>query len=111
MGIKSQGLTPVIKPHSAKVRKNEVNLFILPPGYAIALLGRKIDEFIVADPFNTLAQIKFNARIMRFTGDIWKNHPCCVVVANENFINKNSSLIQKSTNAIAQAQDDDIGDL
>ncbi|MCP3925697.1 MAG: ABC transporter substrate-binding protein [Desulfobacterales bacterium] len=105
MGIKSQGLKAVIKPSSAKLAKNEVNLFILPPpDMPTALLSGKIDGYIVADPFNALAQIKFNARIMRFTGDIWKNHPCCVIVANENFINKNNVLIQKGMNAIVRAQ-------
>ena len=105
MGIKSQGLKAVIRPSSAKLAKNEVNLFILPPpDMPTALLSNKIDGYIVADPFNALAQIKFNARIMRFTGDIWKNHPCCVIVANENFINKNTVLIQKGMNAIVRAQ-------
>ena len=106
MGIRSHGLKPVIKPQSAKLEKDEVNLFILPPpDMPTALLGNKIDGYIVADPFNALAQIKFNARIMRFTGDIWKNHPCCVIVANENFINKNNILIQKAMNAIVRAQE------
>jgi NitT/TauT family transport system substrate-binding protein len=105
MGIRSQGLRPVIKPQSKKLARNEVNLFILPPpDMPTALLGNKIDGYIVADPFNALAQVKFNARIMRFTGDIWKNHPCCVIVANENFINKNNILIQKAINAIVRAQ-------
>jgi len=105
MGILSQGLKPVIKPQSARLAKDEVNLFILPPpDMPTALLGNKIDGYIVADPFNALAQVKFNARIMRFTGDIWKNHPCCVIVANENFINNNTVLIQKAMNAIVRAQ-------
>ncbi len=106
MGIRSHGLTPVIRPQSAKLEKNEVNLFILPPpDMPTALLGNKIDGYIVADPFNALAEIKFNARIMRFSGDIWKNHPCCVIVAHEEFINKNKILVQKAMNAIVRAQD------
>ncbi|MCP4673394.1 MAG: ABC transporter substrate-binding protein [Desulfobacula sp.] len=105
LGLRSQGLKAVIKPQSARLEKDEVNLFILaPPDMPTALLGKKIDGFIVADPFNALAQIKLNARIMRFTGDIWKDHPCCVIVAHENFINKNTILIQKAINAIVRAQ-------
>ncbi len=105
LGLRSQGLKPVIKPLSAKLAKNEVNLFILaPPDMPTALLGTKIDGYIVADPFNALAQIKLKARIMRFTGDIWKEHPCCVVVANENFISRNNIIIQKAINAIVKAQ-------
>jgi NitT/TauT family transport system substrate-binding protein len=106
MGIRSQGLLPVIKPQSAGLGKDEVNLFILsPPEMPAALLGNKIDGYIVADPFNALAQEKFNARIMRFSGDIWKNHPCCVIVANQGFIEHNNSLIQKAINAVVRAQD------
>ncbi len=106
MGIRSQGLEPVINKQTDSLKKDEVNLFILaPPDMPTALLGRKIDGFIVADPFNALAQIKLNARIMRFTGDIWRDHPCCVIVANENFINKNQSVIQKAVNAVVRAQE------
>ena len=105
MGLVTYGLKPVIKPPSARLENNEVNLVTLPPpDMPTALLGKKIDGFIVADPFNALAQIKFNARIMRFSGDIWKNHPCCVIVANEHFIKNNNVLVQKAINAIVRAQ-------
>jgi len=105
LGLHTQGLTPVIKPQSAKLSPREVNLFILsPPDMPTALLGKRIDAFIVAEPFNALAQIKFNARIMRFSGDIWKNHPCCVIVANENVIRQNRVMMQKAMNAIVRAQ-------
>ncbi len=105
LGIKTMGLQPVIKPQSAKLEKNEVNLFILPPPeMPTALLGGKIDGFIVAEPFNALAQLKLKAKIMRFSGDIWKDHPCCVVVCNEDLIKYNSSTVQKAINAILRAQ-------
>jgi NitT/TauT family transport system substrate-binding protein len=105
LGLQTQGLTPVIKPQSEKLAPHEVNLFILsPPDMPTALLGKRIDAFIVAEPFNALAQVKFNARIMRFSGDIWKNHPCCVIVANENIIRQNPVMMQKAMNAIVRAQ-------
>lgn len=105
MGLRARGLVPVIKPPAARLAKNEVNLFILsPPDMPTALFGKKIDGFIVADPFNALAQIKLNARIMRYTGDIWKNHPCCVIVAKEDFISTHRSAVQKAMNAIVRAQ-------
>ena len=105
LGIKKMGLQPVIKPQSAKLEKNEVNLFILPPPeMPTALLGGKIDGFIVAEPFNALAQLKLKAKIMRFSGDIWKDHPCCVVVCNEDLIKHNSLTVQKAINAIVRAQ-------
>ncbi len=105
LGIKAKGLRPVIKPQSSKFANDEVNLFVLsPPEMPTALLGGKIDGFIVAEPFNALAHLKFKAKIMRFSGDIWKDHPCCVVVCNEDLINRNRSSVQKATNAIVRAQ-------
>ncbi|MCG8615684.1 MAG: ABC transporter substrate-binding protein [Desulfobacterales bacterium] len=105
MGLQVQGLTPVIRPQSAPLANHEVNLFILPPPeMPTALLGKKIDAFIVADPFNALAQVKFNAKIMRYSGDIWKNHPCCVIVTQENLIRQSPATVQKATNAIVRAQ-------
>lgn len=105
MGLQTQGLTPVIRPPSEKRLPHEVNLFILPPpDMPTALLGNKIDAFIVADPFNALAEEKFKARIMRFTGDMWKDHPCCVIVAQETFIRQNPVIVQKAVNAIVRAQ-------
>ncbi|MCK5312307.1 MAG: ABC transporter substrate-binding protein [Desulfobacteraceae bacterium] len=105
LGIKTVGLRPVIKPQSSKLEKDEVNLFILsPPEMPTALLGNKIDGFIVAEPFNALAELKLKARIMRFSGDIWKDHPCCVIVCNEELINHDSLSIQKAVNAIVRAQ-------
>ncbi len=105
MGIMARGLTPVIKPQNAPLKPNEVNLFVLPPSaMPPALLARKLDGFIVAEPFNALAEMKLKARIMRFTGDIWKNHPCCVLVSHEHLLKEQPVFIQKAVNAVVRAQ-------
>jgi len=105
LGLRARGLTPVIKPQNVPLKSNEVNLFVLsPPEMPPALLGRKIDGFVVAEPFNALAEMKFRARIMRFTGDIWKNHPCCVLVTQEKLIQTRPAFIQKAVNAVVRAQ-------
>ena len=105
LGLQVQGLKPVIRPPGSKLAPHEVNLFILPPpDMPQALLGKKIDAFIVADPFNALAQEKFSAKIMRYSGDIWKNHPCCVIVAKDRLIQESPIVIQKAVNAIVRAQ-------
>lgn len=105
MGIQARGLTPVIKPQSAPIKADEVNLFVLPPSeMPPALLAKKMDGFIVAEPFNALAEMKLNARIMRFTGDIWKNHPCCVLVTREHLMKNRPVVVQKAVNAVVRAQ-------
>lgn len=69
-----------------------------------ALAAGKIDGYIVAEPFNALGEIKAGARMLRFTGDIWKNHPCCVVVAHESQIAAKPEWAGKAVDAIVRAQ-------
>ncbi|MCP4687499.1 MAG: ABC transporter substrate-binding protein, partial [Desulfobacterales bacterium] len=105
MGLRKFGLKPVIQPQSAPLKSNEVNLFMLSPSeMPAALFGKKIDGYIVAEPFNAIGEMKIRAKIMRFTGDIWKNHPCCVVVMHENTIRSRPAFTQKVVNAIVRAQ-------
>ncbi|GAB1260615.1 ABC transporter substrate-binding protein [Aurantivibrio plasticivorans] len=105
MGLRHAGLTPVIKPQSAKLAANEVNLQVMPPpDMPPALAAKKIDAFIVAEPFNAAGELLAGGRMLRFTGDIWRNHPCCVVCMNELQVNKNPVWTQKVMNAIVKAQ-------
>jgi NitT/TauT family transport system substrate-binding protein len=105
MGIKKVGLRPVIKPRSYVLKPGEVNLFLLPPPeMPISLAAGKIDGYIVAEPFNALGELKLKAKILRFTGDMWKNHPCCVVVMKEELIRSNTLFTQKVVNAVVRAQ-------
>jgi len=105
MGLRHVGLKPVIQYHTASLKPDEVNLFILPPPeMPSAMVANKIDGYIVAEPYNAIAEMKIGAKILRFTGDIWKNHPCCVVVMNERLIHTNPIFTQKVINAIVRAQ-------
>lgn len=105
MGLRHAGLTPVIKSQSETLAPNEVNLQIMPPpDMPPALAARKIDAFIVAEPFNAVGEMLAGGKMLRFTGDIWRNHPCCVVCMNENQVNANPVWTQKVMNAIVKAQ-------
>ena len=105
MALRHAGLEPVIKPQSAKLASNEVNLQIMPPpDMPPALAARKIDAFIVAEPFNAAGELLAGGTMLRFTGDIWRNHPCCVVCMNEQKVNSNPVWTQKVMNAIVKAQ-------
>jgi NitT/TauT family transport system substrate-binding protein len=105
MAISSAALRPVIKPLGSKLMPYEVNLLIIPPPeMPSALASGKIDGFIVAEPFNAVAEIKTSARILRFSGDIWKNHPCCVAVMREEFIKQEPLTAEKAIRALVRAQ-------
>jgi len=105
MALRHVGLTPVIKKYGAKIAKNEVNLQIMtPPDMPPSLAARKIDAFIVAEPFNAVGELLAGGKMLRFTGDMWRNHPCCVVCMNEEKVKANPVWTQKVMNAIVKAQ-------
>ena len=105
MALRAYDLVPVIKPKTATLQENECNLQVLPPPeMPIALAGRKIDGYIVAEPFNALGELKVQARMLRFTGDIWRNHPCCVITMHEDVTEERPSWTQKVMNAVVRAE-------
>jgi NitT/TauT family transport system substrate-binding protein len=99
------GLTPVSKPAGSAVAAHEVNLVVLPPSdMPPALASGRIAGYIVAEPFNALAENLKVGRIQRFTGDVWRNHACCVVFMHEHDLNNRPEWSQKVVNAIVKAQ-------
>ena len=105
MALRHHGLTPVIRPKKGGLSPDEVQVFVLsPPEMPAAFAGRKVDGYIVAEPINAISEVKAGARILRFTGDMWKNHPCCVVVMQEAVIRAHEAFVQRVMNAIVRAQ-------
>ncbi len=105
MALRNAGLKPVIKDQTSPLAADEVNLMIMPPpDMPPALAAKKIDAFIVAEPFNAFGELKAGGKMLRFTGDIWKNHPCCVVCMNEDTVKAKPEWTQKVMNAIVRAE-------
>jgi NitT/TauT family transport system substrate-binding protein len=103
--LRDSGLTPVSKAANASIAANEVNLVVLPPSdMPPALASKRIAGYIVAEPFNALAENLKVGRIQRFTGDVWRNHACCVVFMHEHDLNNRPEWSQKVVNAIVKAQ-------
>ncbi len=105
--MRAAGITPVIRPQSAKLAKNECNIIVLPPpSMPPALAAKSIDAYCVAEPFAALGEMKAGAKILRFTGDVWKGHPCCVVVMHEadTMDPDRAAWAQGVHNAIIEAQ-------
>jgi len=105
MALRHVGLKPVIKERHAQLAAHEVNLRVLPPPVMVpALMAQNIDAFIVAEPINAAGELKAGGKVLRFTGDMWKNHPCCVVCMHEQQIQAQPAWTQKVMNAVVQAQ-------
>ena len=103
MALKNAGLEPVIQDQKDPLKPNQVNLQIMPPpDMPPALAAKKIDAYIVAEPFNAAGEVLAGGKMLRFTGDIWKNHPCCVVCMHDEHTEKQKEWSQKVMNAVVR---------
>lgn len=103
--LRRHGLKIVRKPIEAKLADREVNLVVLPPAEMVpALASKKIAGFIVAEPFNAAAEVKKIGKVLRFTGDIWNDHACCVVLVHEDDIKRRPEWTQRLVNALVVTQ-------
>ncbi len=103
--LRDAGLTAVTRARDARLNANEVNLVVLPPAEMVsALAAKSISGFIVADPFNAAAELNGVGKVLRFSGDVWKNHACCVLLLTERDTQDKPEWSQRVTNAIVKAQ-------
>ncbi|MGO4155504.1 ABC transporter substrate-binding protein [Cupriavidus sp. YAF13] len=102
--LKKDGLVPVSRKSGA-LASNEVNLVVMAPSdMPPALASRQIEGYIVAEPFNAAAETMKIGKILRFTGDVWRNHACCVVFMHQQDLERRPVWAQKVVNAIVKAQ-------
>ena len=97
------GIEPILTGAAPGPRQCALDV-LGPPQMLPALAAGKIDAYIVAEPFNAMGEIALGARILRFTGDMWENHPCCVVCMHETMVAKNPVWTQKVLNALVRAE-------
>lgn len=100
--LKKAGLRVVVR---GEPTRTEVKLVVMAPSdMPPALANGAISGYIVADPFNAVAEVNRVGRIFRFTGDVWLNHACCVVIMHEDDTVKRPRWAQAVVNSIVQAQ-------
>lgn len=99
------GIEPVVQDRNLPLKANQTNLFVMkPPDMPTAMASGSIDGYIVAEPFNAAGEMLAQGSIIRFTGDVFKNHPCCVAVMNERDIQAHPEWSQKVLNGLVRAQ-------
>lgn len=82
----------------------QVRLTVMPPSDMVAALAAKqIAGFIVAEPFNALAESKGVGKILRFSGDIWQEHACCLTMMHDHDIQNRPEWVQGVINALVEA--------
>lgn len=95
----------VVTRASGPLAANQVSLGIMAPSDMVpALATEQIAGFIVAEPFNALAEVNGVGRVLRFTGDVWRQHACCQVIMHEADINERPEWTQKVVNAVVKAE-------
>lgn len=99
--LKAEGLSVTEKDPKA----NEVKLTVMPPSDMVAALATNaISGFIVAEPFNAIAEEKGVGKVLRFSGDVWKDHACCLTLMHEADVNQRPEWVQGVVNALTEAQ-------
>lgn len=99
--LKAEGLSVTEKAPKA----NEVKLTVMPPSDMVAALATNaISGFIVAEPFNAIAEEKGVGKVLRFSGDVWKDHACCLTLMHEVDVNQRPEWVQGVVNVLTEAQ-------
>ena len=102
--LRDAGLTTVSRKQD-KPGANEVNLVVMAPAdMPPALAARSISGYIVAEPFNAVAETMGIGKVLRFTGDVWRNHACCTVFMHERDLEQRPEWSQRVVDSIVRAQ-------
>jgi len=100
--LKSKGLESISEGNPGP---RQVKLVVMAPSDMLpALANKQIAGYTVAEPFNASAELLKVGKVLRFTGDVWKDHACCVVLMHEQDLEQRPEWSQKVVNGIVQAQ-------
>jgi len=84
---------------------SEVKLVVMaPPDMPTALANGAIEGYIVADPFNAVAEVNKVGKILRFVPDVWFEHACCVAIMHEDDVEQRPNWAQAVVSSLARAQ-------
>jgi NitT/TauT family transport system substrate-binding protein len=105
MLLREHGLDPVTAIPRTGLGDRQVYLKVLPPPAMLAeLQDQRIAGYIVAEPFNSAAETLQVGKILRLTGDVWRDHACCVVFMHEEDLQQRPDWTQAVVNALVKSQ-------
>ena len=102
--LRRSGLKPIVKGEASKADGTIKLSVMAPPDMPPALANGEVDGYIVAEPFNAAAEVQEIGYVQRFTGDIWFEHACCVVITHEDNVEQRPEWVQSVVNAVVKAQ-------
>ena len=102
--LRKEGMTPLTIGEPSKANKTVKLIVMPPPDMPVALSNDSISGYIVADPFNAVAEVNDIGKVLRFTGDVWYKHACCVAIMHEDDVVNRPNFTQAVVSSIAEAQ-------
>lgn len=78
-----------------------INVFNIPS----SLAAHKVDAYISYEPFVSLAPYANIGKVLIYSNDILKNHPCCVVITSASFIKEHPQELEKFLKIHQQSTD------
>jgi chemotaxis signal transduction protein/ABC-type nitrate/sulfonate/bicarbonate transport system substrate-binding protein len=96
-----------LKPGVAGEGEVDVKFEVVPPVKMVEFLGNNPNAcgFLVAEPLGTKAISEGVANPLFLSGELWQNHPCCVLAVREEIIEQHPGAVQEFTNMLVEAGD------
>ena len=104
MLLRDAGLTPLTQGDPSVEDRTVKLLVMAPPDMPPALANGAIEGYIVADPFNAVAEVNDIGKVLRFVPDVWLDHACCVVIMHEDDVLERPNWAQAVVTSVAKAQ-------
>jgi len=73
---------------------SSVNIFMLPSTIA----SGKVDAYIAYEPYVSIAPYRNIGNVLMYSEDIMPGHPCCVIVARQDYIDQHPQELQTFLN-------------
>ncbi|MGH2402704.1 MAG: ABC transporter substrate-binding protein, partial [Candidatus Limnocylindria bacterium] len=102
--FREAGITALTEGEPSATERSVKLVVMAPPDMPPALANRSIAGYIVADPFNAVAEVNGIGKVLRFTGDVWLEHACCVVIMHADDVSDRAADAQALVSSVAQAQ-------
>ncbi|MCP4537020.1 MAG: ABC transporter substrate-binding protein [Chloroflexi bacterium] len=78
---------------------------VVPPVKMPEFMAANSDAigFSVAEPLGTQTIAAGNADLLFLSGEIWENHPCCVVAVRDELVEQDADVVQEFVNLLVEA--------
>lgn len=102
--LRKAGLKPVVGKSEGQIAKDEVVFRVVqPPDMPESLKTGAIAGCTVSEPFGAMSELLAEATMVKMSGDVWKEHPCCQSVLLQETIDNDQEWANNVTIALYRA--------